>query len=215
MCVILRPFSPKKHQTTAFEIGAIALHCKPQTDGWHCAIGQTFLEQFFPACSFLHLICDNSVKALFAPKVTDPALAAILQRRRLLSEPQVEVTGAAPAAPAYLIPFAVPLWEASWSNSNDRSLRDGAWASGCECSSACPKLQNRCNIYIYSAGFMIKIGQKLHECQRVSAGPVAHHIYDGSQILRQSLSAIFACTVKHGRLAATVRFRSSSANFLK
>jgi hypothetical protein len=70
-------------------------------------------------------------------------------------------------------------------------------------------------IYIYSAGFMIKIGQKLHECQRVSAGPVAHHIYDGSQILRQSLSAIFACTVKHGRLAATVRFRSSSANFLK
>lgn len=37
--------------------------------------------------------------------VTDPALAAILQRRRLLSEPQVE---------------------ASWSNSNDRSLRDGA-----------------------------------------------------------------------------------------
>lgn len=137
MCVILRPFSPKKHQTTAFEIAAIALHCKPQTDGWHCAIGQTFLEQFFPACSFLHLICDNSVKALLAPKVTDPALAAILQRRRLLSEPQVEVTG----APAYLIPFAVPLWEAaSWSNSNDRSLRDGAWASGCECSSACPKL---------------------------------------------------------------------------
>ena len=102
MCVILRPFSPKKHQTTAFEIAAIALHCKPQTDGWHCAIGQTFLEQFFPACSFLHLICDNSVKALFAPKVTDPALAAILQRRRLLSEPQVEVTGATPAAPAYL-----------------------------------------------------------------------------------------------------------------
>lgn len=38
--------------------------------------------------------------------VTDPALAAILQRRRLLSEPQVEA--------------------ASWSNSNDRSLQDGA-----------------------------------------------------------------------------------------
>mmetsp|Transcript_69749 Transcript_69749/g.110214 ORF Transcript_69749/g.110214 Transcript_69749/m.110214 type:complete len:638 (-) Transcript_69749:190-2103(-) len=39
--------------------------------------------------------------------VTDPALAAILQRRRLLSEPQVEAAG--------------------WSNcSNDRSLHDGA-----------------------------------------------------------------------------------------
>ena len=87
------------------------------------------------------------MEALLAPQVTDPALAAILQRRRLLSEPQVEVTGATPAVAQLIEPryFALPLWEAAgWSNSsNDRSLHDGARASGCECSSAFLKLQNR------------------------------------------------------------------------